>query len=1194
MKIHATTEWRIKLKRFPNRNRALWAVFLAVIMLITSVPVNSYASVIKLSKKSISLVLTKSEQLKVKNSTGGKIKWSSSDKKIAAVSQKGLVKAKKLGKAVIYAKVKSRTLKCKVTVKAGLSDSKVQLSVGETKQVTLLGARIKSVKTSDSRIATVDKKGKITAASDGTAYITYKGTNKKSYKCKVTVKTDNNTSDNSSDNSDNNNHSSDPNSTDDTSGTSGANKSEDNSDNTSSDSDNGSSGGSTGGGSISSGSTSGGSTGSGSSDPSDNTVKLKFVANKLTAKNIPSEMSVKPGSQIKEPDYPEDDNSLFAGWYTDKELTNYFNFDKDTINKDTTLYANWYDYNSKTDSDSDGLNDSLEKILGTDPNKKDTDGDGLSDYDEVMVTGTDPLNPDSNGDGINDSESDTDSDGLTDKKEAELGTDPKNADSDYDDLTDYDEVNKYHTDPNKADTDGDEVSDGKEIELGTNPLTVQKTFDVTAESDDENAKVKASVEVTLDGDQVETLDVEEIKDDTFFPDTIPGYIGEAYDFSVDGTFDGKATLKFTFDKDLLGSSSDDFDPVIYYYNEDKQELEPLDTTVEGNTAIAETPHFSTYILLNRTAFESSINWIDYWKVSGDNTYSSAETVFVIDDSGSMYGNDRTNERLKVAQDLIDTLLDNTKVGVVRFASYVNELTSSLTDKESAKSLLTDEYFHSSGATYMYEGLESAINQFDTTDSGVYKTIVLLSDGDSYDSYKKDNVINKIKENSIHVFSVGLGNWYDDALRPIAEETDGAFYSVENAESLSSAFDKIGDNVDISVDSDNDGLPDYYEDNCYLFNNVKLPLDKYNPDTDGDGIKDGDEVEAFFMEPNADKTKMRVIFKIKSSPTSSDGDNDGLTNEPVVVNGKTIIPKDPDPLKKNGDKEAWEALKSYENKGASYYKTSGGINELKKKLLGNNVPAWLANSIVSCILKFYDALSDHSDDEVLSKIVDGFKLLSCINNDAATIAGAYLLNFDLDEKNDAYHSHPDTWQKKFGYNKMYDLFFWIGDKQDMKPLSLEPKNQNENERYRLWLWKGDYWNLHSGAEIGLYKYGANYAGKDHYKAIDQNVPMTLSLIWMADNKYTPVFSWAPNENQWWITGFSGSKNEKSLIEGIEAKIYNKPDIYYHPNPKNMLTIGSVDLSDYPEFYELLLKDQRYKNYIIPDNDNKKVWIYWKGI
>ncbi len=54
------------------------------------------------------------------------------------------------------------------------------------------------------------------------------------------------------------------------------------------------------------------------------------------------------------------------------------------------------------DSDGDGLFDKDEAALGTDPYNPDTDGDGLSDGDEVFKFKTDPLNPDSDFDGLSD------------------------------------------------------------------------------------------------------------------------------------------------------------------------------------------------------------------------------------------------------------------------------------------------------------------------------------------------------------------------------------------------------------------------------------------------------------------------------------------------------------------------------------------------------------------------------------------------------------------------------------------------------------------------------------------------------------------------------------------------------------------------------------------------------------------------
>jgi len=66
---------------------------------------------------------------------------------------------------------------------------------------------------------------------------------------------------------------------------------------------------------------------------------------------------------------------------------------------------------------------------------------------------------------------DTDGDGLSDRQEMFVyGTDPDRFDTDNDGLSDGDEVYFYGTGPLTADTDGDGVSDGDEVKAGTNPL----------------------------------------------------------------------------------------------------------------------------------------------------------------------------------------------------------------------------------------------------------------------------------------------------------------------------------------------------------------------------------------------------------------------------------------------------------------------------------------------------------------------------------------------------------------------------------------------------------------------------------------------------------------------------------------------------------------------------------------------------
>ncbi|HOS97987.1 MAG TPA: hypothetical protein PLU54_10070 [Deltaproteobacteria bacterium] len=126
------------------------------------------------------------------------------------------------------------------------------------------------------------------------------------------------------------------------------------------------------------------------------------------------------------------------------------------------------------DSDDDGLSNLGEYQNGTRPDNWDTDGDGLSDGDEVNQYGSDPL------------DTDTDDDGLTDGDEAAIGTSPTNSDSDGDELSDGTEVYIYRTDPTTPYTDEDWITDYDEINSfwQTDPLERDSDHDGLSDYDE--------------------------------------------------------------------------------------------------------------------------------------------------------------------------------------------------------------------------------------------------------------------------------------------------------------------------------------------------------------------------------------------------------------------------------------------------------------------------------------------------------------------------------------------------------------------------------------------------------------------------------------------------------------------------------------------------------------------------------------
>ena len=180
-----------------RRITSLLLVAVMVVAMLAVPGVNVQAATkkkVQLNTKTVTLEVGKKVTLKLKNAPKKKkITWSSNNKKIATVSKKGVVTAKKAGKANITAKVNGKKYVCKVTVKnkkVQLNKKTVTLEVGKKVTLKLKNAPKKKKITwssNNKKIATVSKKGVVTAKKAGKANITAK-VNGKKYVCKVTVK----------------------------------------------------------------------------------------------------------------------------------------------------------------------------------------------------------------------------------------------------------------------------------------------------------------------------------------------------------------------------------------------------------------------------------------------------------------------------------------------------------------------------------------------------------------------------------------------------------------------------------------------------------------------------------------------------------------------------------------------------------------------------------------------------------------------------------------------------------------------------------------------------------------------------------------------------------------------------------------------------------------------------------------------
>lgn len=361
-----------------RKGKKILSILLVMVLLFSALPVQ--AANVRLNKTSVSIVAGKSVKLKVRG-TGKKVKWSTSSKAIATVSSSGKVTGKKPGKATIRARIGKKTLKCKITVRAGLNYKKITIAKGDTINLVLKGAKAKSFKSSNRKVATVSKTGKITARKKGKTKITVRDRKNKKYTCQVTVtspkavkwtvtfKTN-------------------------------------------------------GGASIKAVKVKDGQFLERPADPKKkNGIFLGWYTDKKLQKPYYFGKTPVKGNL-----------TLYAKWDQDTDGDGISDEDEKKFGTDL----------KKTDTDGDGFTDYEELFLmGTDPlapdtQNVDTDGDGLTDYEEIKTYKTDMNSADTDGDGLTDYQEiktyhtdplkeDTDGDGRSDLFEIENGLDPLDA-----------------------------------------------------------------------------------------------------------------------------------------------------------------------------------------------------------------------------------------------------------------------------------------------------------------------------------------------------------------------------------------------------------------------------------------------------------------------------------------------------------------------------------------------------------------------------------------------------------------------------------------------------------------------------------------------------------------------------------------------------------------------------------------------
>ncbi|MBR2523167.1 MAG: hypothetical protein IKE53_01860 [Clostridiales bacterium] len=880
----------------------------------------------------------------------------------------------------------------------------------------------------------------------------------------------------------------------------------------------------------------------------------------------------------------------------------------------------------ETDTDTDMLPDYLEGELHTYPDNEDSDDDGIPDGIEVYITRTDPLEPDSDGDDIIDGNEDDDEDGLSFVQEIDAGTLFFNWDSDGDYLSDGDEVNVYHTDPTLPDSDGDGISDYDEVMLGRNPdvpdaTPIEQTVDYPIDCDDSPEVTGVSITMTTDQYLPSVVDATNIYEISVPCTEVVGRIGAPIEFNSTIEFDS-ATITFSYDESVLGDT-DEEDLMIMWLDEENCRFVELDSIVDStnNTVSVAVTHFSKYVLIDK------VPWNGAWATPIDySTSVSSDTerydyIFAVEDS--FFSGYYKTRMIDIISYFANHIRNGERVGtsLIKDSSFSDygTLDSSASSAINKASSLINSHWSGTATQFATFAAGDVVEHFyNYNDQGRNIPIVILLTSNTSMRYANSYAENICEQYGARIFTICLG-------------APGGFYTIEDEGhlrlhgDLDSDLDQLMIDTNgyqlrglepedyyaefihgLEVDSDTDGIPDIYEtQGLRSYTGQIICSDPNNEDTNNDGVDDWYSLRLFAY----DKQYPFFIDVFNQLPTYKDQhvvdsallmhlldqDNDGLyTNIPRTIvdsNGNTIeaLPPDPDPNYRNAPVGLLEHHLNTIHDGSNLaHTTTNSVYQYTFNVL--NLPN--GGDLWNALVLFFTNPNSNGYPEW------------------ATNYGALFLTFEKDELEQAYHSTYYQIQMPFGYANLYDAVFRLGMHGNMAVTKSPYFYDSSNNKYILWAWRGNYANLGSGGEVGFYWIPNDPDFQETYEryanpilrqinaTLSQNqegwwavAPYELKMelsIYNVDSTISDVINWFPYDNQWWITGFNPNQM------GLDANnLWMVAKISFRNATSAMQNAGDLSAL-YNSLSTSILaldEDDSRTKYWITDDENKCVYVIW---
>ena len=552
------------------------------------------------------------------------------------------------------------------------------------------------------------------------------------------------------------------------------------------------------------------------------------------------------------------------------------------------------------DADSDGLRDDWELKNNLNSDSSDTDGDFISDWLEVFhgsdASEIDTLDEDQDGlldlwesiYNLDDPNEDWDADGLTNLEEYLNETNPYLDDTDGDWLIDGFEVNRYGTNPLLFDTDGDGVGDGIELEWHLTDPTSSDSVEIDTDQDgipDDWEAANGMNPAELDDFDIDTdmdglpnyleywLRTDPGDPNSQSPDSTDGELWENGDL----TFSSRvAESDFDFDGDGL-SDQYELEHNLDIFNADAD----ADSDEDGFTNMEEFTQ-GTHPNEEDTDFDGLLDNVEL--IEGV-TVSTFDIL-----SGTIAEQTFHTNPLEPDSDF-DGFTDHEELvtGVVLLATgetvYLNPMSND-TDGDG----IGDFTEWSIG----FNPVDPSDGAADLDDDGLSNADELArgtdiddvdSDGDNlFDGWEVANGYNPTLNEA-----AGSVDRDGDGLSDLLEFVLG--FDIDTPDTYERGTSGMIDVFD--VDSDNDGMADFWEDFFgFLGYNSNDDTDQALLDQDGDGLPDwweywnGDSIVSIAADGDLDNDGVSNLdeFNASTDPHEADTDSDGLTDsEEAAIN-----------------------------------------------------------------------------------------------------------------------------------------------------------------------------------------------------------------------------------------------------------------------------------------------------------------------